>query len=826
MRLIDEHDVHRNEMGDTSPPQPSSGGSVTQIDAVAALLRYKWAVLIPCLVGGCVGFLIWSQLPEIYESSSRILVESDNPIILDSSTGEVVNGVPGADVIQAQLYSDQVMAMASKSELLHAPEIDSILSSEFGGSFPNFAITTVQFEPEAEGKQALNSLAFRLSVRHTSEQLVDAASQALNAALIKYFDDRREDSIVKLREFIRTATEKYEPKLAELEKRHREFQQNNPLEYDVNGNAINPHRVKIIQLKQTRSELEAQLNQLSGSLAIIEATLKETRDTRTAIDIIGQYLDRELVTPIKRMRNFGLVENDFDLKKLGFEQQLIPLMVARQEAAAQYGENHPSVVTLDEQIKYSRREFEKLSREWTDRMAAVLDDSEKELAEARQAGVTIVTAMRAQIQGLKLQLQELDRMLEFERESADELASAEQADASIRSEILQAKDLLATLKEQMARVNLAERQAGVVLTQLNRPSKAVVVGPNIFLLTGGGLALGLMLGCALAYLLETQAATFRTADEISSYLNVQILSHVPYDPGKRPKLRKGEVDPYHDLDDKLAIVHRPNSMAAEAVRACRTSVFFESNVRGARVLQVTSPLPSDGKTTLAGNLAASIAQAGKRVVIVDCDLRRPQISDNFAHGDSLGLTNVLNGDCEPNDVVYTTAVTNLSVMPSGPIPYNPSEALTLPIFREVLDWLKDRFDYVIVDTPPLLVVTDPSIIAGYVDGVVMAMKVRRKSRANAREALSILRAVKAEILGVVINASDDTAGSDGYRGYGYYKYNRYASKYGVDSPYGGSKYRGRLGGKKNSKSTLMIGNKEIDGGGDQSDTKKRVKSCE
>jgi capsular exopolysaccharide synthesis family protein len=228
-------------------------------------------------------------------------------------------------------------------------------------------------------------------------------------------------------------------------------------------------------------------------------------------------------------------------------------------------------------------------------------------------------------------------------------------------------------------------------------------------------------------------------------------------------------------------LHRPSSIVAEAIRACRTALFFEAKTRGSKVIQVTSALPSEGKSVVAGNLAVSIAQAGKRVVLIDGDLRRPQLSDNFALEAENGLTDILNGHCDPTDAIHATSVDNLDVIPAGPIPVNPAEALTLPEVDDLIDWLRERYDFVIIDTPPLLIVTDPSIIAGHVDGVLVTLKVRRKSKHNAREAMGMLRNIGANVVGLVINASDDTSASDGYKGYGYHRFGRHASRYTNES---------------------------------------------
>ncbi|MEO1618946.1 MAG: CpsD/CapB family tyrosine-protein kinase, partial [Planctomycetota bacterium] len=177
------------------------------------------------------------------------------------------------------------------------------------------------------------------------------------------------------------------------------------------------------------------------------------------------------------------------------------------------------------------------------------------------------------------------------------------------------------------------------------------------------------------------------------------------------------------------------------------------------------------------NLAASIAQSGKRVLAIDCDLRRPQLTDNFDCDTKVGLTNVLNGECDPLDAAHSTPLAKLSIMPCGPIPSNPAEALSLPVMNELLDYLRDQYDYIILDTPPLLVVTDPSITASMADALILTLRVRRKSKPNARDAINILNGVGANVLGTVINNSDESGASDGYRGYGYYRHGTYGGQY-------------------------------------------------
>ncbi|MGV3485932.1 MAG: CpsD/CapB family tyrosine-protein kinase, partial [Planctomycetaceae bacterium] len=243
---------------------------------------------------------------------------------------------------------------------------------------------------------------------------------------------------------------------------------------------------------------------------------------------------------------------------------------------------------------------------------------------------------------------------------------------------------------------------------------------------------------------------------------------------------KGEVYPYQGIDPGLSAIHRPRSATSEAIRRLRTGVFFDANAIGAKVIQVTSPLPEDGKSTLAANLAVSIARSGKSVVIVDADMRRPQMTASFGMEKRRGLTELIDGTCDPSQVVHQTAVENLSLVPCGPIPANPAEALSMYQFADFLNWLRERFDYVIVDTPPLLIVTDPAIVASTVDGVVFTFRVRRGCRPQTKEAVAMLRATGTPVFGCVVNRVDHNTTAMGYQSYqasSYYgrRYSNYAA---------------------------------------------------
>lgn len=194
------------------------------------------------------------------------------------------------------------------------------------------------------------------------------------------------------------------------------------------------------------------------------------------------------------------------------------------------------------------------------------------------------------------------------------------------------------------------------------------------------------------------------------------------------------------------------------------------------VIQVTSPRPSDGKSTLASNLAVTIARSGKSVLLIDADLRRPRQHKLFGLDSAIGLASVVENGTEPSDAYQPIpGCDNLWIMSCGPRPKNPSELLSSSKFTAVLGFLRERFDFLIVDTPPVLAVSDPSAVAGQVDGVLLCLQIDNQARPVAPRACDMLREAGAELTGVVINAIGSGVSS--------YVYNYHAKRYGYDYAY-------------------------------------------
>lgn len=270
------------------------------------------------------------------------------------------------------------------------------------------------------------------------------------------------------------------------------------------------------------------------------------------------------------------------------------------------------------------------------------------------------------------------------------------------------------------------------------------------------LMVGLMLGVGLAFVRERLDDTIKTKDDLERAAGgLTVLGLIP------------AVPSWKDRSVPLLVsANEPNSAAAEAYRTLRTSVQFIGVERPVKVIQLTSPAPGEGKTTTLANLGVALANAGQRVVVVCCDLRRPRVHEYFGLGNTVGFTSVLLGEVPLAAALQATSVEGrLALLASGPPPPNPSELLASGRSGEVLAALKAQCDIVLVDAPPVLPVTDSIVLSGMVDATILVATAKRSTRKEVHRSVELLRQHSAPLVGAVLNGADPEA-TYGY-GYGY-----------------------------------------------------------
>lgn len=339
-------------------------------------------------------------------------------------------------------------------------------------------------------------------------------------------------------------------------------------------------------------------------------------------------------------------------------------------------------------------------------------------------------------------------------------------------------------KSNQAQAQVVEQQNNLrVIEPAQVPGSPI--GPRRFFTILVGMLLSTALGVGLAFLLDYLDNTIKTVEDVSRYAQLPALSVVPAVTGNarrslaakgrkalgngHPSRRRSEVE-YN-----LATLDNQSS-AAEAYRVLRTSVLLSAAGSPPKTILVTSGQPGEGKTTTVVNTAISLAQMGASVLIIDCDLRRPATHTVLGVNHTEGLSTYLSRNVSIADLIQKLPIANLSLLPCGPIPPNPAELIISEKMKEMLQDLAGRYDHIIIDSPPLINVTDPVILSTMVDGVILVVHGGKSTRDVLRRARQELSTVGAKVFGVVLNNVD--LRRDGYDNYYYY---RYYSGYGQES---------------------------------------------
>lgn len=292
---------------------------------------------------------------------------------------------------------------------------------------------------------------------------------------------------------------------------------------------------------------------------------------------------------------------------------------------------------------------------------------------------------------------------------------------------------------------------GVALVAEPRLAEAPV-SPQPARNAGLAVAFGLVIGIGAAVLRESLDTSVRTAEALTAAAKAPVLSAVPFD-------TKAEKSP-------LIIEGSAQSTRAEAMRQLRTNLQFVNVDRPMKSLVVTSALPGEGKSSTACNLGIAFAESGKRVILVDADLRRPKLAEYLGLEGAVGLTNVLAGQVAIGDALQPWGGSGLWVLPSGYVPPNPSELLSSRNMSDLLTALGRGFDVIIIDTPPLLPVTDAAVMSTVADGCLLVTRHAKTTTAQVTAAAGALTAVGARLHGCVLNRAPRKTGG----AYAYYSY--------------------------------------------------------
>jgi capsular exopolysaccharide synthesis family protein len=370
--------------------------------------------------------------------------------------------------------------------------------------------------------------------------------------------------------------------------------------------------------------------------------------------------------------------------------------------------------------------------------------------------------------------------LEAQKKEVNEIAERSIQYNILKREVDTNKQLYEGL---LQRLKEAQVSAGLKASNIRIVDAAEIpeepVRPRVLLNLALGVILGVGLGIGLAFFQEYLDNTIKTPDEVESLLRLPSLGILPSMVGRGAGKEIGEEAAALSTTQPTAPAIQTSPAFQEAFRSLRTSILLSANPVP-RTILITSALPGEGKTTITVNLGATLASLGNKVVIVDCDMRRPACHRSTGVQNKPGFVQCLTGHVTlPEAILPVPGVADLSVIPCGPIPPNPAEVLSAPVTVELLRRLREEFEYVLVDSPPLLSVADSRILATATDAVVLVVRAFSTPYDAVRRARSLLYGAGARILGVALNDVDVRRD-----GYAYNYYYRYGYGYGQGYGYG------------------------------------------
>src|SRR5689334_8134576 len=442
-------------------------------------------------------------------------------------------------------------------------------------------------------------------------------------------------------------------------------------------------------------------------------------------------------------------------KMIELQKQMADLQAQRAELSVKYGEENPKVREVNEKIGTIEKQIaesqvsleEKLKTEYE----RALRDEQKFKAMLVQAKGEATVQNEAAIQfNLLKQEVETNKQLYQDFLNKTNQAEAQKVEQQNNLRIIEAAEIP------------------------NSP-----VSPRRGFTIFAALLLSMGVGIGLAFFLEYLDNTIKTVEDVSRYAQLPALSVIPAVAGSMPR-KLGARSRKAIAATAIATEHAhqlvtldPQSSAAEAYRVLRTSVLLSAAGQPPKTVLITSGQPGEGKTTTAINTAISLAQLGASVLIIDCDLRRPTTHKVLGVDHLQGLSTYLSqAQVTLDEVIQKLPIENLSLLPCGPIPPNPAELIISERMKEMLGELSLRYDHIIIDSPPLINVTDPVILSTMVDGVILVVHGGKSTRDIVRRARQELATVGAKIFGVVLNNVDLKR-----EGYDNYYYNRYYSNY-------------------------------------------------
>ncbi len=758
-------------------------------DWLGAVLRRKGILLFSIAVSAILGYLYFLRQPKVYASSLKLMIwtqvpprlTDSDPNIQPVSTGKYVHLMSGQTVLEKAVEKGDLNSLRT-----------------FGGNASGYWLKGMLQISPVDGAADTLWITARGPVPEELPVILTAVVASFEDELSKGSAAFNKDA----EDLFKSMQEKLLSEKSTTEERFRELIQKLGISPDPNTRQYaNPYDQPIAELKALKQDAERELRDANERLSNMADVFKQPPQTRgdslrvLAIEA-SKYLDIQMKTDAS-----GNISNDETESEVAariakvqarvesLEERLEELRLEQSRIRRTVGDKHPSATAISEKCKFHAAQLNTQQELLRQLKSDVLKKEKTNLnaapKNAENAGMNItnsdvdlikffeatldraVKRLNNSIASLDNDIAELEKKAEDIRGDVEELNVMSQRIRDTDQDLKQTLDKLSTLTV------FASNYNGTKVTTVDRPGVGGQVEPKLYTIMASFIFSGGLIGFALVALLDWADLSYRNPEEIKERLGLPVVARISkMDHSGRFKDGHAET---------LVTVDKPKSPVAEAYRACRTAMLFMARQQNLKCFLITSPAAGDGKSTTSLNLAMCFAQGGLKTVIVDADLRRPRCHAYMGLEPSPGLKDFSVGDATAEGIVRQTSLhQNLHIVTAGRHFSNPSQFIDSAQFADFLHGLREKFDIVIVDSPPVLPVADAMALSSVCDGVLLVIKIRKGVVLSSEKACDTLRSVNANILGVVVNQVEKMShysdyGKYGYNGYGGYAY--YAGRY-------------------------------------------------
>ncbi len=700
-------------------------------DYLRVLRKYRMTIVLFVLTTVLTVAIVSLRKPKIYEAMVRVAIDRESPTALIKESTVPTDPWSFQDYLRTQLRVLESDTLALQTinglRLDREPEfrLDQGEAVQATGALPQEKLLDPadesrligQFQGNLRVAALPNSWLIEIRYYSRDPQLAARVANAHANNFIEHNFRTRYEATMKASEWLSDQLRELRSKVEASESQLVDFER----------------RYNLVSIDERQNVLTQRLSDLNHELSEAEA-------------------DRAQKESVYRQAASGKDPSLFqDSMTEKLQYRLSELQGQHAEARTQFGPQHPRMQRLEEQIK----EVDGLLARQQQIILGRLQEDYQSALKREKLVRDLVEKQKADVNELK------QRLIEYN---------------VIKREVTSNKQLYDGLQQQL---NEAGISAGLRSSNIRVVDPARVpmfpYSPNVFFNVLLSIILSVPVGVALAFFREYLDNTIKNPDEVERYSGLPTMALVPLAESSASHPKKllpisASSSNGERFEIALVTYEQPQSSMAEAFRSLRTAVLLSSAERPPRLLLVTSGQPADGKTATAINLAVALAQRGGKVVLVEADLRKPS-AHKVLHVDAKhGLSLYLSGTQERNGLVVPTAVSNLFFIPAGPVPPNPAELLSSARMKQLLGELSKEYDHIILDSPPLLSITDATVLSVMVDGVVLVVRFGKTTREVLRHMRQMLHNVNARVLGVVLNGVALNSVDYYYYYYSYYGY--------------------------------------------------------